>query len=140
MYLQVLDTNVFSVFKDHYYNVAEEWLEQNGPRSKVKLSSSQSRVLCTRLTKSAWFRTLSSIDFKSAFKEIGYIWYDNSPIYSRVLAGFCFDPQASNSYLQQNDDDNDRIDREAKAAKETTDSRIYTNNQTKQTTLKQFWK
>ena len=53
MYLQALDVSVFSVFKQHYYDVAEEWFDINGPRNKVKLSSAQSRILCTRLTKSA---------------------------------------------------------------------------------------
>ena len=45
MYHQVIDA-------------AEEWLDVNGPRNKVKLISSQSRILCTRLAKSAWYRTL----------------------------------------------------------------------------------
>ena len=62
MHLQILDINVVSFFKQHYCDVVENWLEANGPRSKVKLSTSESRVLSTRLTKSTWFRTLSSVE------------------------------------------------------------------------------
>jgi hypothetical protein len=52
MYVQLFIVNAFGVFKNHYYDVAEEQLEANDPRSKVKLSF-QSRILCTRFTKSA---------------------------------------------------------------------------------------
>ena len=90
MYLQALAVSVFSVFKQHYYDVAEEWLDINDPRNKVKLSSAQSRILYTRLTKSAWLRTLSSIDLKAAFHDIGYTWFGESPIYPRALSGFFF--------------------------------------------------
>ncbi|CAF4642405.1 unnamed protein product, partial [Didymodactylos carnosus] len=55
-YIQLLDVYVFSVFKNHYYDCAEEYLELNGPRAKLKLTSSQKRILCTRLTASAWNR------------------------------------------------------------------------------------
>ncbi|CAF1455168.1 unnamed protein product [Rotaria sp. Silwood1] len=50
MYLQVLDVSVFSVFKNHYDAVVEEYIDHNGPRSKIKLTASQSRILCTRFT------------------------------------------------------------------------------------------
>ena len=96
MFLQVLDVSVFSVFKKHYYDVAEEWLDFSGPRSKVKLTSSQSRILCTRLTQSAWYRILKSTDFETAFYEIGYTWRGDPPIYLRTLARFCFDPSSMN--------------------------------------------
>ena len=140
MYLQVLDVNVFSVFKKHYCDVADEWLELNGPRSKVKLSSAQSRVLCTRLTRSAWLRTLSSVDLRSAFHDIGYIWFDNSAVCPRALNGFSFDPSALDTCLstQVNDDDNTRIEREANIAREEINRRI--SNRMKQTNLKKFWK
>ena len=141
MYLQVLDVNVFSVFKQHYCDVAEEWLEVNGPRSKVKLSSSQSRVLCTRLTKSAWLRTLVSVDFRSAFRDIGYIWTDDAPVYPRALAGFCFDPSTLNDFssAEVNNDDESRIEREAKTAREEINKQMDNMNRMKQSNLKQFW-
>ena len=64
-YVQLLDVHVFSVFKNHYYDCAEEYIELNSPRSQLKLTSSRKRILCTRLTASAWFRTLKSIDLES---------------------------------------------------------------------------
>ena len=134
---------MFSVFKKHYYDVAEEWLDLNGPRSKVKLSCSQSRILCTRLTKSAWSRTLKSIDFKTAFREIGYTWQDNSPIYSRTLAGFCFDPSSMHSTLDSSLDiaDEEKIERDAEAAnKETAGALVNWKNRGKQTKLGEYWK
>ncbi len=73
MYLQSLDISIFSIFKNHYTDAAEEYLEQNGPRNKIKLSASQSRILCTRLTRTAWKRTITTINFKEEFKHIGYI-------------------------------------------------------------------
>ena len=54
MYVQALDVFAFSVFKKHYDDVAEEFIEKNGPRGQLKLTASQSRILCTRLTWSAW--------------------------------------------------------------------------------------
>ena len=30
-YLQILDTLVFSTFKQHYFNASEEFLDKNGP-------------------------------------------------------------------------------------------------------------
>ncbi|CAF1109328.1 unnamed protein product [Adineta steineri] len=93
MYVQVLDVFVFSVFKHHHYECREEFIEAHGPRSKIKLSASQSRILCTRLTSSAWKRTLTSIDMKRAFINLGYIWSDNSPVQPRSLPGYSFDPE-----------------------------------------------
>ncbi|CAM4989709.1 unnamed protein product [Rotaria socialis] len=49
MYLQALDISIFSTFKNHYTDAAEEYIEQNGPRNKIKLTALQSRILCTRL-------------------------------------------------------------------------------------------
>ncbi|CAF1640420.1 unnamed protein product, partial [Didymodactylos carnosus] len=73
MYIQALDVFVFSVFKHHYYECSEEFIEKNGPRSTIKLTASQSRILCTRLTSSAWQRTLQSIDMEKGFKDLGYV-------------------------------------------------------------------
>ncbi|CAF3524754.1 unnamed protein product [Rotaria sp. Silwood2] len=92
MYIQTLDVFVFSVFKHHYYECSEEFIEKYGPRSKIKLSASQSRILCARLTSSAWKRTLTSIDTKRAFTDLGYIWTDNSLVQPRGLPGYSFDP------------------------------------------------
>ncbi|CAF2518149.1 unnamed protein product [Rotaria sp. Silwood2] len=33
MYVQVLDVSVFSVFKNHYDDVVEEYVDHNGPRT-----------------------------------------------------------------------------------------------------------
>jgi hypothetical protein len=53
MYVQALDVFVFSVLKRHYNDVTEEFIEKNGPRGQLKLTASQSRILCTRFTWSA---------------------------------------------------------------------------------------
>lgn len=142
MYLQVLDVTVFSVFKKHYYDVAEEWLDANGPRSKVKLTCSQSRILCTRLTKSAWCRTLKSIDFETAFDEIGYTWRDDSPVHPRTLAGFCFDPSSMNLASDSSFDnaDEEKIERDAEAANKEDSALVNWKNRGKQTKLGEYWK
>ncbi len=101
MYLQSLDISIFSIFKNHYTDAAEEYLEQNGPRNKIKLWASQSRILCTRLTMTAWKRTINTINFKEEFKHIGYIWNDNSSISPRTLPGYTFDPSTINLPLLQ---------------------------------------
>ena len=142
MYLQVLDVTVFSVFKKHYYDVAEEWLDANGPRSKVKLTCSQSRILCTRLTKSVWCRTLKSIDFETAFREIGYTWRDDSPVYPRTLTGFCFDPTSMNLASDSSFDnaDEDKIERDAEAANKEGSAPVNWKDREKQTKLGDYWK
>ena len=71
-YLPLLDTMVFSVFKSHYQTVADEFIDQNGPRHKLKLSAKQQIILCTR--------TLKSVNLERAFKDIGYTWVDESPV------------------------------------------------------------
>ena len=88
MYVQALDVFVFAVFKKHYDDVAEEYVEQNGPRGKLKLTASQSRILCTRLTWSAWIRTLKSIDFEKSFRDLGYTWIDDSIVSPSYPARF----------------------------------------------------
>ncbi|CAF4975793.1 unnamed protein product [Rotaria sp. Silwood1] len=120
MYMQVLDVSVFSVFKNHYDDVVEEYIDHNGPRSKIKLTASQSRILCTRFTWSAWLRTLKSIDFVKAFQDIGYIRSDNSPFFLRTMPGYTFDPSSADWVSSINDDNDieDRIDIVADKASE----------------------
>jgi hypothetical protein len=72
MYIQALDVYVFSMFKNNYYDCSEEYIEKAGGRANIKLTASQSRILCTRLTSSAWKRTVVSIDFSKSFRDIGY--------------------------------------------------------------------
>jgi hypothetical protein len=107
MYLQSLDISVFSTFKNHYTDAAEEYIEKNGLRSKIKLYASQSRILCTRLTMTAWKRTIATINFKEEFKNIGYIWMDNSLVSPRTLPGYTFDPSTIDYPLLQIDDEHD---------------------------------
>ncbi len=146
MYVQVLDTSVFSVFKHHYDNVVEEYFDEYGPRSKVKLTASQSRIICTRFTWSSWVRTFKSVDFLKAFKNIGYIWTDDSPISLRSMPGYTFDP-TSVDCLSLMDDDYDNEDRIDIVAEEASDQQQQqrTNTQlistqTKQLTLTNVWK
>ena len=56
MHVQALDVFVFSVFKQHHADVAEEFIEKNGLRGSLKLTASQSLTLCIRLNCSAWLR------------------------------------------------------------------------------------
>jgi hypothetical protein len=110
MYVQVLDVSFFSVFKHHYDDVVEEFIDKSESRSKIKLSASQSRILCTRFTWSAWVRTLKSVDVAKAFHDIGYTWTDNSPVSLRSMPGYTFDPTAADC-LSLMDDDYDKDDR-----------------------------
>ncbi len=43
-----MDVSVFSVYKAYYHYAAEEWIEFNSPRSIIKLTDSQQRILRTR--------------------------------------------------------------------------------------------
>lgn len=94
MYLQALDVDIFSTFIHHYSKAADEFVEKNGPRNKIKLTASQSRVLCTRLTWCAWQRTIVSIDRKRALMDIGYTCIDNRPVKPQALLGYTFDPSS----------------------------------------------
>jgi hypothetical protein len=118
MYVQVLDVSFFSVFKQHYDDVVEEFIDKSGSRNKIKLSASKSRILCTRFTWSAWLRTLKSVDVTKAFHDIGYTWTDNSPLSLRSMPGYTFDPSATDCLLSMDDDydKDDRIDIVAEAA------------------------
>ena len=108
MYLQVLDISIFSVFKKHYNDAAEEYLDLNAPRSKIELTKSQSRILCTRLTITAWRRTITKVNFKEEFKRIGCIWKDESPVSPRTVSEYKFDSTTvdfSSSKPSTNDDE-----------------------------------
>ena len=140
MYIQALDVFVFSVFKHHYYECSEEFIEKYGPRSKIKLTASQSRILCTRLTSSAWKRTLASVDFKQAFLDLGYIWMDNSPVHPRTLPGYSFDPLTVNySSKALPLDKAHEIENEAKKAKEQHLMQLH-KQVDKQLTILDMWK
>ena len=109
-YIQLLDVHVFSVFKNHCYDCAEEVLEINSPRSKMKLSASQKRILCTRFTASAWGRTLKSINFPNAFRSLGYIWVNKSIVQPSHIQWYKFDPNfmtSNESELDDHDHDHD---------------------------------
>ncbi|CAF1428194.1 unnamed protein product [Adineta ricciae] len=69
--INVLDVSIFSVFKNNYNNIVEDYIEKHGPRSHIKLTASQARVLCTNLTWAAWERTLANVDIAKAFRDIG---------------------------------------------------------------------
>jgi hypothetical protein len=142
MYLQALDTFIFSIFKKHYVDAAEEYIEQNGPRSKIKLTASQSRILCTRLTMVAWRRTVNTVDFKKGFEELGYTWVDESLVSPRTLPGYSFDPTTLNfpsaQTQEEKDEEENRIQTQAKSAEEEHKKLMGKNN--KQTTLQHFWK
>ena len=143
MYLQALDVDIFSTFKHHYSEAADEFLEKNGPRNKVKLTASQSRVLCTRLTWCAWQRTIVSIDLKKAFMDIGYTWIDDRPITPRALPGYTFDPSSIDVGLTRahttDDDEERRIEREALSAmSEHTQLAVKADN--RQMKLTDVWK
>ncbi|CAF1393582.1 unnamed protein product [Rotaria sordida] len=140
MYIQALNVFVFSVFKHHYYECSEEFIEKYGPRSKIKLSASQSRILCTRLTSSAWKRTLTSIDTKRAFTDLGYIWTDNSLVQPRSLPGYSFDP-ATVDYPSTNSqlDEDNIIEAEAKKAQQQHLAKLNKQNN-KQFKISDMWK
>ena len=131
MYLQVLDVSIFSTFKKHYNDAAEEYLDANGPRHQLKLTASSSRILCTRLTMVAWQRTIKSVDFGAEFKNIGYIWVDDSPVIPRTLSGYSFDPTSVVlSSIQQNE-----VIDENQSEIPIKETRSHT-----QATLDRFWK
>ncbi|CAF3348426.1 unnamed protein product [Rotaria socialis] len=95
-YIQVLDIFVFSTYKAHYHDVAEEWIEVNGLKSTIKLTCSQQRILCTRLASTTWKRTLNSVNVSQSFRNLGYTWIDNSVVTIKSLPGYSFDPASLN--------------------------------------------
>ena len=140
MYLQALDISIFSTFKNHYTDAAEEYIEQNGPRNKIKLTASQSRILCTRLTLTAWIRTKSSTNFNEEFTKIGYIWKDNIRITPRTLQNYTYDPSVVDclSLNINEDDDEEQIQNAATLAAEQ--DKIILNEKNKQLKLTDLWK
>ncbi|CAF4167841.1 unnamed protein product [Rotaria sp. Silwood2] len=106
-------------------------------RSKIKLTASESRILCTRLTLAAWKRTLASIDFKKSFRQIGYTWTDNiTPVKPHTLPGYIYDPTDRN--LTNSNMENDIIIEETN---ENETNLIITNKiANKQLKLSDFWK
>jgi hypothetical protein len=137
MYVQILDVSFFSVFKNHYDDVVEEYVDKNGPRRKIKLSASQSRILCTRFTWSAWLRALKSVDVVKAFHDIGYIWTDDSPVSLRSMPGYTFDPTSAEC-LSSMDDDYDKHDRIDIVAEEASEQHQQKQQQQTQLTLTQL--
>ena len=133
-YIQLLDVHVFSAFKNHYYDCAEEFLEQNGPRSKLKLTASQKRVLCTRLTASAWDRTLTSIDFRNAFRSLGYTWCDNAFVQPSHIPWYRFDPNSVEF------DQSQRVENDPSPGQNEPVICLSNNVKRKQVTLKDLWK
>lgn len=144
MYLQSLDISIFSTFKNHYTDVAEEYIEQHGSRRKIKLTASQSRILCTQFTMMAWERTKASFNFKEEFENIGYIWTNNKPVSPRTLPNYTFDPSTIDSpllQLDESDEDNVEQQRIAMQAKLAEDQDKESSNQNKkQSKLTDFWK
>lgn len=55
------------------------------------MTSSEKRVLYTRLSAAAWSRTLKSIDFSNAFRSLGYTWVNNSIIQPSYMKWYKFD-------------------------------------------------
>lgn len=140
MYVQILDVSFFSVFKNHYDDAVEEYIDNVGSRNKIKLSASQSRILCTRLTWSAWLRTLKSVDITKAFQDIGYTWADNSPISLRSMPGYSFDPLVADG-VSSVDDDCDRDDRIDLAAKDAAlKQKEQSQSTSTQLTITNMWK
>jgi hypothetical protein len=146
-YLQVLDTSVFSVFKNHYQAAAEEYIDRHGSRSKIKLSAKNQRILCTRLISTAWNRTQNSVDFERTFLDIGYAWVDDSPLTLRTLPGFVFDPTTVTSLTINDDDDDEEENEEYKRKKTMVEEdkdlhllSVSSNKKMKQLSLDQFMK
>lgn len=121
-YIQLLDVYVFSCFKNHYYDCVEQYLEKYGPRSKVKLISSQKRILCTRLTAAAWSRTLKSINFPDAVRSLRYTWADNSIIQPSHIKWYRFDPNSITSNEPDTEETNHDSDQNVQQPAHNTNS------------------
>lgn len=140
MYIQALDVYVFSTFKHHHYECAEEWIERNGGRSKIKLAAAQSLIFCTRLVSAAWSRTLKSIDPLKFFLELGYVWKDDCIIRPPSLPGYVFDPTTVD-YMSNKDpnvQDDERINEEARRTTEQHQRNLLNNAKLK--TLLDLWR
>jgi hypothetical protein len=96
----------------------------------------QSECIYTELISTAWIRTKNSFDFERAFYDIGYIWFDQSPVSIRTLTGFVFDPLTVTDPIIDDNKETDNYN-------EDTDVHILkvsTNNKMKQLSLDQFMK
>jgi hypothetical protein len=125
----------------NYNDAAEEYLDLHAPRSNIKLTASQPRILCTRLTITARRRTISKVDFKEEFKRIGYTWEDDSPVSPRTLPGYTFDPttlHCSSTHSNTNDDEQRRIATQAHLANDELE--MISSRSNRQTTIDHFWK
>ena len=143
MYIQSLDVHVFSTVKHHHYECAEEWLERNGGRSKIKLTAALFRILCTRLVSTAWSRTLNSIDPMASFLELGYMWSDNSLVRPSSVPGYCFDPINVDYWTDKDPnvvDDQCIEEEEEEARKATEEHNRNLDKNTKQKFLLNMWR
>ncbi|CAF4366080.1 unnamed protein product [Rotaria sp. Silwood2] len=100
----------------------------------MKLSTSQKCILCTRLTASAWARTLKSINFSKAFRSLGYTWGDNSIVQTSHIQWYKFDPNSMTS-KEPELDDHDQNSQQQEPIPNLTNK-----TQHKQLTLKDMWK
>ncbi len=90
--------------------------------------------MCTRLTASAWSRTLKSINFPEAFRSLGYTWTDNSIIQPNHIKWYRFDPNS----ITPSEPDVEEIN-------DNSDHHVHTqypakNTQQKQMSLIDMWK
>ncbi|CAF1523278.1 unnamed protein product [Rotaria sordida] len=142
-YLQLLDTSVFSVFKNHYQAAANEYIDNYTSRSKIKSTAKQQRILCTRLISTAWIRTQKSFDLERAFLDIGYTWIDESPVSIRTLPGFIFDPSTvtiSTTNNDNNEEEEEHNEDQLMAEEKKKNSYLFNmnNKKLKQLNLDQF--
>ena len=130
----------FSVFKNYYDDVVEEYIDQHGPRSRIKLSASKSRIHCTRFTWSAWSQTLKSVDVAKVFRELSYTWIDDSPVSIRIMSRYTCDPTSADC-LPSMDDDYDKDDRIDMVAEEASKQQKQNTQFTfTQLTITNMWK
>ncbi|CAF2641010.1 unnamed protein product [Rotaria sp. Silwood2] len=117
-------------------NLADQPDEKSLARvvSKLKLSTSQKCILCTRLTASAWARTLKSINFSKALRSLGYTWVDNSIVQTSHIQWYKFDPNSMTS-KEPELDDHDQNSQQQEPIPNLTNK-----TQHKQLTLKDMWK
>lgn len=107
-----MDTEIFSMFKHHYQCAADEYLDQQELGCQFKLSAKKQRILCTKLVSTAWIRTVQSVDFERAFKDIGYTWTDESPFSPRPLTGYVFDPTTVDDFKSDDSEDHEEIEKD----------------------------
>ena len=146
MYVPILDIFVVSVFKKHHDGDVQAYIEQNGPVGKQKLAASLSRSLFTRLTWSAWLRTLKNIDFETTFQDTGYIWVNETsvPPRTRITPDLASDPRSvdypSSTNDSEYDDDGDEENRMDKVASDIAQQQQAMLCTKKQLTLIKTWR